>query len=263
MDDPVLAFAAIAASLAAPASAARPQVMDVKLIAQTDSPRPGQTILVGLRMTPRPGWHRFWSNPGPSGLAPVVKWRAPRGVRFGPLQHPAPTLMQVMGMASYVHDGPHVLIARMKIRAGLKVGTALPVVADVTWAACSDRLCVPGKVRLSLLFKVGGGELSAEAPVLRRALAGEPKRCAGGSVIVRGREIVLRLPGGAGLHGRAAQFFPDWNSYRDPLRQRVLRGRQLAISSPAIGPVPRRITGVVSDGSAACRLAFERQSGRR
>jgi len=262
MDRPVLAFV-IPAILAAPASAARPQVMDVQLIAQTTAPKPGETILVGLRMTPRAGWHGYWSNPGPGGLAPKIDWTAPRGVHFGPLQHPAPTLMQMMGMASYVHAGPHVLIARMKIGAGLKVGTALPVVADVTWAACSDRLCVPGKARLSLLFKVGGGEPSADAPVLRRALAGEPKRCADGSFIVRGREIVLRLPGGARFHGRAARFFPDSNGYWNPLRQRVLRGRQLAISSPAIGPVPKRITGVVSDGSAACRLVFDRQSGRR
>ena len=123
-----------------------------------------------------------------------------------------------------------------------------------------NRLCVPGKVRLSLLFKVGGGELSAEAPVLRRALAGEPKRCAGGSVIVRGHEIFFDC--------RAALAFTDAPRRFSGL-ERLLGSPEAACASrkaardfePSNRSGPRRITGVVSDGSAACRLAFSGRAG--
>lgn len=138
-----LTIAALGLAFAAQASAARPHFIDVRLVSESSAPKPGASVLIGLQMTPRPGWHGYWSNPGDSGLAPVVKWTAPRGVRFGPLQYPAPTLMRVMGLTSYVESGPHMLVARMTVDRKLRIGTALPITADVRLAACSDKLCVP------------------------------------------------------------------------------------------------------------------------
>ncbi|HVI05634.1 MAG TPA: protein-disulfide reductase DsbD domain-containing protein, partial [Sphingomicrobium sp.] len=93
-----LALAGFASALAIPSSSARPTYIKVQLLAQSAAPQPGHDMLIGLSMIPKPGWHGYWSNPGESGLAPVVRWSAPSGVHFGPLRHPAPTVMQVMGL---------------------------------------------------------------------------------------------------------------------------------------------------------------------
>ena len=37
----------------------------------------------------------------------MIKWEATPGLRFGPLLHPAPTLLKVAGITSYVHAGEH------------------------------------------------------------------------------------------------------------------------------------------------------------
>lgn len=251
-----LVFAS-ASVLASPAAAARPHFIDVKLIAGSNAPRAGETVLVGLEMVPQPGWHGYWSNPGESGLAPVVKWKAPRGIHFGPLEHPAPTLLNVMGITSYVHAGPHVLLARMSSDRNLPTGTVLPVIADVTWAACSDKLCVPEKARLSMHMRVGNGSPSPEVGILRNALTRIPRRLGAGSFTAGGGRIVLRLPSSARLQPAGMRFFPDANGYWDAVKARPVSGRPLTLVSPARGKPPKVITGVVSDGSSAYQVSFE------
>ena len=253
-----IALAGVLLALTGPAAAAAPPYIEAKLLAESTAPKAGQSILVGLQMNPRSGWHGYWSNPGESGLAPVVKWTAPGGVHFGPLQHPAPTLMRVMGMTSYVHAGPHLLLVWMSVDRKLAAGTTLPITADVNWAACSDKLCVPEKARLSLVMRTGSGARSADAGRLKRALAREPKRVTSGSFKASGGRVVLRLPPSVHLQPERTRFFPDENGYWNPLQARAIVGRPLTIVSRGSGKPPERISGVVSDGSSAYRVAFER-----
>lgn len=256
-----LAISALASVSPIATPAARPHFIVAKLLTASDQPKAGETILVGLEMIPRPGWHGYWSNPGESGLAPVVKWTAPAGVHFGPLEHPAPTLLRVMGMTSYVHAGPHILLARMTLDRNLRAGTVLPITADATWAACSDRLCVPEKARLSLRLTVGNGSPSPQAAQLRTAFAREPRQLKRGSFSARGGRIVLRLPPSAHLQAGRARFFPDRNGYWDPVEARTIPGTPLTLVSPARGKVPKVIAGVVSDGASAYRLSFVARPG--
>lgn len=93
-------------------------------------------LLVGLTITPKPGWHGYWSNAGDSGLPPSVRLSTPPSLHVGALGHPAPTLLRVMGLTIYVHSGAHVLTARMTVDRRIAAGTPLPVTADVRFAVC-------------------------------------------------------------------------------------------------------------------------------
>ena len=235
------------------------QRIDVKLIAESSAPRPGDTQFVGLQMTPQPDWHSYWSNPGKAGLAPAVTWTAPPGVHFGPLQHPAPTLLKVQGLTSFVHAGPHVLISRMTLDRDLQPGIVLPITAKVRWAACSDKLCVPERATLTLQMTVGGGAPSADAPTIRRAVAAEPRVVGNGAFEVKDGKLILQLPARAKLDARRVRLFPDDNGFFDAAQARVISAFPLRIESPATVRVPARISGVVSDGSTAFRVSFQRR----
>lgn len=251
-----LALAAFASAL--PGFAPNlPQHVDLRLIAESTAPKAGHSQFVGLEMTPRPGWHDYWSNPGEAGLAPAVKWTAPAGVRFGPLQHPAPTLLKVQGITSFVHTGPHVLISRMTLDRDLQPGTTLPITAKVSWAACSDKLCVPERATLALQMTIGEGAESADASTIRRAVAAEPKAVGGGAFEVKDGNLVLQLPPSAKLDARRVHFFPDENGFFDAAQARVISASPLRIEAPAKDRVLGRISGVVSDGSESFRLIFE------
>lgn len=255
----VSAAAAAALTLTTPATAAIPPQMKVELIASTLSPRPGSTVLVGFRMDPKPGWHGYWSNAGGNGIAPEVRWTAPNGVTFGPLLHPAPTLFKSMGVVSYVHAGQHILVARMKVPSSVTPGATLPVRADLTWAVCSNDLCVPGGAQFSLDMIAGNGTPAADAPMLRRASDEVPRKLAGGRYWIAGNIITLAMPDLARLRPRTTHFFPDENGLFDPSQARISNAQPVEISIPG-GTKIGRIDGVVTDGLSSYRVSLIRSA---
>jgi DsbC/DsbD-like thiol-disulfide interchange protein len=232
---------------------------EVSLLSETDQPRPGSTILLGIRIAPTPGWHSYWSNPGDSGIAPTIQWKAMPGVRFGPLLHPAPTLLKVAGITSYVHSGEHILLARVRADPTLKRGTLLPIKARLTWATCSESLCVPERTTLSLNLRVGDGVGNASASGLRLAVQRLPRQLAEGVFRTRGGLIRMEVPKAANVDSLRAIFFPDSNDAvaAATLRLRIDRGKT-EIVGRKIGSTPLRINGVLSDGKKSYALSFRK-----
>jgi len=246
---------------AGPATAAADPAKYIRaeLIAASAAPRPGSTILVGIRMTPRPGWHGYWSNPGESGFAPSVRWSAPPGVSFGPLLHPAPTLLKVSGMTSFVHESSHVLVARMTVPRTFARGRRIPLSAGVNWAACSATQCVSLRATLKLNLIAGGGGPSAQAGALRAAATKLPRAAPNGKLAVAGKFVRLRLPASLRLDSRRTRFFPYANGAFDTAAGRAVSSAgAIVISAPRRGTSSRSLRGVVSDGRSAYRLTFVR-----
>ena len=252
---------ALLLAFASPAAAADPaKYIRAELIAESMTPRPGGTVVVGIRLIPKPGWHGYWSNPGDSGFAPTVRWTVPAGVKLGPLLHPAPTLLKVSGMSSFVHEGPHVLLARMTVAQGIRPGTAIPVSASVNWAACPATQCVPLRATLKLSLRAGDGAPGADAAAVRAAARKLPRTAANGRMVVAGPTLRLQLPESLRLEPRRARFFPDTNGVIDAAASRMAtKGGTIVIIAPRRGAVPGKISGVVSDGRSAYRLAFVRK----
>ena len=231
----------------------------VSLLTSTERPRPGQTFLVGLRLTPDPGWHSYWSNPGESGLAPTVDWQAPAALKFGPLQHPAPTLLKVIGITSYVHAGDHVLASRVRVASSVASGTPLPIEARINWLACSESLCVPGRAVLHLELTAGDGAPGSSATILQAAERRLPGSARDGTFTVARGEIALRLPAGLQIDTKKASFFPDQNGVLDVSAARVERvGASSEIAAPTTKPNLAAISGVVSDGRSSYHLRFRK-----
>lgn len=244
------------AAAASPAAAAARTHLAVSLLAQSEAPAPGRMTRLALRFVPEPGWHGYWSNPGDSGLAPKVVWSAPQGVRFGPIRHPAPELLEVAGMASFVHSGTHVLLADMRVPPGLTPGTTLPIRAKLEWLACTDRLCVPERAELALELTVGDGRASpANRAVFRAATAALPKAVsADGSYSLDGGRLLLNLPVRLTDPGRA-RFYPDQAGILDAAAQRsnaIPNGVEIRL--PALARLSAPITGVVTDGKRSYRV---------
>lgn len=254
-----LTIAALALLAAAPAFAAADpaRYMPAELIAESQTPKPGNTILVGFRMTPRPGWHGYWSNPGDSGIAPSVDWSAPQGISFGPLLHPAPSLISADGISSFVHEGPHTLLARMTIGRSVAPGTPMPIEAKLSWAACTATQCVPLHATFTLDLAAGDGTRSANAAALETAEHALPKTVAAGEFTVDGKTIQLTLPARLRLSSRTTRFFPDDNDSFETAAARIANGGR-GIVAPFRAAPAKTMTGVVTDVHSAYRLAFKR-----
>lgn len=251
------AAAAFAFALATPALAATDpaRYMPAELIAQSIAPKPGSTILVGFRMTPKSGWHGYWSNPGDSGIAPSVAWTAPTGVKFGPLLHPAPTLISADGISSYVHEGRHILLSRMTIPGSLARGEPIPIEAKLSWAACTETQCVPLHATFTLALVAGDGARGPDAEALENAGRELPRPASGGDYSVDGNVIELTIPKDIKVSRHRSRFFPDENDAFQTIAAHA-SGDGDVISAPFHVAPRNSITGVLTDGRNSYRIAF-------
>jgi len=251
-----LVVALVLAAIASPVGAAGPTHLAVSILAESEAPAPGRATRLAIRFVPEQGWHGYWSNPGDSGLPPKVSWTAPAGVTFGPLLHPAPELLEVAGLASFVHSGTHVLLTEMRLPGGMEKGAKLPLRAKLEWLACTDRLCVPERAELTLDLEVGDGRISAaNRAVFAKASAALPKRATtDGTYSLDGRQLLLSLPVRLSSPGRA-RFYPDQTGVLGATAQRTRATPEgVEIRLPALARVPAPLTGVVTDGKRSYRV---------
>ncbi len=148
------------AMLAVPATAQRaPTHIAPRLIAESDAPASGRTVMLALAMTPEKGWHGYWANPGDAGIGPEFKWTLPAGAKAGPAQFPVPHRLLIAGLMNYVYEGEYAHLIAIDIPAGLTPGTKLPIRLAVDWLACTDEICVPESGSFAIDLTVGDGAI--------------------------------------------------------------------------------------------------------
>ncbi len=131
--------------------------LTVRLIAENDQPRAGETVMLALEVTPNPGWHGYWKNPGEAGRPPEFAWIAPEGVEVGVARFPVPQKLIAFNVMNHVYEAPHAFLIPVTISAGLAKGTVLPLRLQADLLACSDKLCRPQRIAQALVLRVGSG----------------------------------------------------------------------------------------------------------
>jgi DsbC/DsbD-like thiol-disulfide interchange protein/cytochrome c biogenesis protein CcdA len=198
------------ASLHRAAASAAPPDIDVVLLAESDVPAAGQAVTLAFSFTPKPGWHGYGLNPGEAGLPARVEWQLPPGVQAEPLRFPVPQTLLISGLMNYVYDGPHAVLTRLQLPAGIAPGTALPVRVRIDYLACTDKICVPQRADLALELIVGDGQVGTERRAqfdAWRAALPRPLQTEGTYAVEAGRlRVALPLPQGAAL--QEAYLFP-------------------------------------------------------
>lgn len=229
--------------------------IDATLITETREPAAGKTFKIAFRMNPERGWHGYWINPGDSGLPATVDWEAPAGVRFTKLQHPAPKLLSILGIASYVHEGPFSLVASVTIPEGLPKGTPLPIKAKLNWLACSDSLCVPESASLTTTLLVGAGTPEADgADQVRKAVAALPSALSGATHAQVDGQWVFDIPRASGIKPATARLYPAGDGWFEAsAAQTIARtdsGLRVSVAAPDKS-LQGVFSGVISDGRRA------------
>ncbi|MDE2043140.1 MAG: thiol:disulfide interchange protein, partial [Alphaproteobacteria bacterium] len=133
--------------------------MKVALVAETQHPAPGKDFTLAVVMTPDPGWHGYWINPGEAGFAPTLNWTYPTGF-YGTnaIQYPIPARLKVAGLMNHVFNGEHALLETARLDDKIEPGTALPFKLHVDLLVCSDSVCVPESDDVALNVRAGDGK---------------------------------------------------------------------------------------------------------
>lgn len=237
------------------------QHMATQLEAETYTPAPGTTVRIAFRMKPERGWHGYWSNPGDSGLAPSVRWLLPDGMRASPLRHPSPSLLEVSGLASYVHKGSYELLANLQVPTSAKPGEKLAVSAVMDLLVCSDQSCVPETKKLTLDLTVTNWKMPAITN--RRFDALEAKlpqqTTTPGKVNVAGGRLNLTVDLPHGIKPSSARLYPlSTDSFEAGAVQTVrLHNGQLLFSVPTqLTATPSTFSGVIGTSDASGSKSF-------
>ena len=123
------------------------------LLISQEQVRPGETILVGVRLQMDPGWHTYWKNAGDSGDATKIEWQLPPGVSAGEISWPTPEKLEAEGFWTYIYHREAVFLIPVTIASTAGLGTQ-EWRAKVSWLEC-EKICVPGSTTVTGTIQIG------------------------------------------------------------------------------------------------------------
>jgi thiol:disulfide interchange protein/DsbC/DsbD-like thiol-disulfide interchange protein len=218
---PLLALLCALVGAPAQAQTGEPNHIAVRLVAESSAPAPNREVTLAFVMTPEPGWHGYWQNPGDAGVETKVDWRLPYGMTVSPLRYPVPQPLLISGLMNYVYEGPYALLASLHLSSDPAKGTKIPISAHLQYLACTDRICVPEQADVNLDLTVGEGipEHRAEFDSYRRA---QPKPLGSTAVFEASpADVRIAIPLPASLAVSDVYFFPGT---RDALQYAAPQG---------------------------------------
>ena len=114
-------------------------------------PLQGRTWTVAMRFVPKSdAWHGYWKNPGDAGVGMVLKWRLPAGWQAGEPLYPVPKRLEISGLMNHVFEGEYAVLVPIAVPAGAAMANAGAIEVQADYLACTDRICVPERARLTL-----------------------------------------------------------------------------------------------------------------
>lgn len=125
------------------------ELVQARLIADTNAVVAGQPFTVGLLLHTVPGWHTYWKYPGDAGLPTEVKWHLPSGWKAGPIQWPIPLQLSEPGDIRIYGYGDEVLLMQQITPPPDLAQKDVVLQADANWLVC-EKICIPGNTALSL-----------------------------------------------------------------------------------------------------------------
>ena len=137
-----------------------------ELLVDAAAVAPGDRVRIGVRFELEPGWHIYWANPGDSGAATELTWRA-GGAEIGPIQWPAPRVFrEAEGLLTTFGYEDDVLLASDAVVAEDVVGS-WDLEVDAAFVACLIE-CIPGRIELAHSIPVGAARTPAPPEVRER-----------------------------------------------------------------------------------------------
>ncbi|MEQ9661355.1 MAG: protein-disulfide reductase DsbD family protein [Parasphingopyxis sp.] len=213
------------------AQAPRENAIRTALAAETMAPAPGETVTIAIRMTPDPGWHGYWTNPGDAGVPDEWVWDVPDGVSVGDLRYPVPQRLVISGIMNYVFERDYALLAEVTIPADAAPGTRLPLRVSGNWLACTAEICVPESGAMTLTLTVGDGSATRDRATFDRYRAELPRPLGSEAVFaVTGDMLRIGIPFPRDADVSDPYFFAETDRVLDyAAEQRVTRRNDMLI----------------------------------
>lgn len=211
---PSLAEALAAGAAPTPAGPRRTERIEAELVPMSAWAAPGSTAVVAVRQKIQPGWHTYWRNPGDSGGPTTLDWTLPAGVSAGDIVWPLPERQRLQSLMNYGYSDEVFLPVPIEVPASARPGQTLRLTAEALFMVCSDQMCVPDELTLSLDLKVEDGAAPLDpryGAAIQAAVQAAPRPAGIEARIALADDRLTLTAGGGPLAGAApkwAYFFP-------------------------------------------------------
>ncbi len=128
-----------------------PSPIQISLHAERTEAAPNEPFWVVAHVQLEEGWHTYGQDPGDAGFPLEVKWHLPEGFAVAPSKWPAPIQFSTDGLVSFGYADELLLLFQITPPENLEhIHPKLE--AELSWLACSDSQCVPGKATVTATF---------------------------------------------------------------------------------------------------------------
>ena len=156
----------------------RTERIEAELVPMSRWAAPGSTAIVAVRQKIAPGWHTYWRNPGDSGGATTLDWSLAQGVTAGDIVWPTPQRQRLLSLMNYGYSGTVYLPVPIQVPVSARPGETLTLTTEALFLVCSDQMCVPEPLTLSLALPVAEGAAPLDpryGAAVERTLAQAPR----------------------------------------------------------------------------------------
>ncbi len=136
------------------------QHVSVTLIPEVSKMTDSDTVMVGVHMKIREGWHVYWRNPGDSGLPTRISWDDHPLLEPGEIKWPQPARFDEDGVTTYGYSNHVTLLVPMHVKERDRSGETHyeHLEAYMNWLVCKD-ICISESDRITLEID-GSGNFS-------------------------------------------------------------------------------------------------------
>ncbi|MBS0622787.1 MAG: thioredoxin family protein [Verrucomicrobia bacterium] len=207
----ILQISALATLLFAPLAAAElSRPVEVKLVSENLSVKPGESFYVGVHFQMQEGWHTYWKNPGDAGFAPQLEWNLPPGFKIKQVNWPYPSRFEQSSLVGFGYEESMTLLAEV-IPPEAMAMEAIDLGLRVNYVACKDS-CTPGSNQVNISIPVLATAPKADpqvASLFAKARSFLPQSLESVQVQKEGDQVVLHLKPANHQKIAKAYFFPD------------------------------------------------------
>lgn len=141
-------------------------------ISESTTCEPGKSIQTAIRMVIDPGWHIYWVNPGDAGMKTSIEWKLPAGWVASSLRYPVPERFVTGDLAAFGYEGT--VLFPVTLTAPPEFAGSNRLEATVSWLACNDGACIPGKADVFMEIQSGPAGHSPHAGTVSGARSRVP-----------------------------------------------------------------------------------------
>ncbi len=143
----------------------------IEMLAESNSMKPGDGLLVGFKFTLNPGWHTYWENPGDAGEGASIKWNLPNDVEASEILWPGPERIPVEPLMTFGYEDEVVLLTKIYTSETATIPVTLN--AQVSWYTCKE-ICIPQDAEVNVSINPGNKTPSTSHDLLYKTLKEVP-----------------------------------------------------------------------------------------